>query len=173
MVAVKSIIFPTAVIAMMASSVLAEPVVQVEERQFLSSIVDGATSVFGDATVSLFVPKTKFSRLLGCVSLLIESMNSQTNLQSAIESVATGIASTVTSGAGGVFDTVTSGASSVFGDATVSSHHIRVILVANHVYLTLQIPASPFLLLALIAVCRRVGRHWRSVHRDFWRRRGH
>lgn len=57
MVAVKSIIFPSAIIAMMASSVLAEPVVQVEERQILSSIVDGATSVFGDATVSLCVLK--------------------------------------------------------------------------------------------------------------------
>jgi hypothetical protein len=52
MVAIKSIVFPTAIVAMMASSVLAEPAVQVEERQFLSSLVDGATSVFGDATVS-------------------------------------------------------------------------------------------------------------------------
>ena len=57
MVAIKSIVFPTAVVAMMASSVLAEPFnkigrAEVEERQFLSSLVDGATSVFGDATVS-------------------------------------------------------------------------------------------------------------------------
>ena len=48
MVAIKSI-FPTLAIAFLASSAMAEPVLE-ERQNFLSTLVDGATSVFGDVT---------------------------------------------------------------------------------------------------------------------------
>ena len=48
MVAIKSI-FPTLAIAFLASSAMAEPALE-KRQNILSSVVDGATSVFGDVT---------------------------------------------------------------------------------------------------------------------------